>query len=476
VLFDAYRREAEAFVSEIGLEHYLHFAGLKPNLELEPVYEAHSVLFTPEAVDGLRAAANPTLLEFCVEGLAGRATTVEAAALADREAALELHVDGRSVPLRRAPIEQAVEPDPERREELERARLELTEEELNPLHRSAVERVHELAQELGWSSMTEMCSDISGIDLRELAGRAEHFLAATDDEYERVVKPLVVEEVGADRFRRSDLPAFFRAPSLDEHFPEGPLVDTLSATLSDLGVDAWQRVTLDAESRPTKSPRAFCAAVRVPEEVYLVISPHGGRDDYETILHEAGHSQHYAHVGEELTFEERHLGDNSVTEAYAFLMQRLAAEPGWLARHLGVEDPGPIVDHSRAAKLLLLRRYSAKLAYEVDLHDAPADWSALRGEYARRLSDAMHVDWPEATWLSDVDPFFYAARYLRAWALEAELAAELSTALGPDWFSDPEAGTRLLELWRKGQPRTAADLLGREPDFTALTNEVVSSG
>lgn len=475
MLFDAYRREAEAFVSEIGLEHYLHFAGLKPNLEIEPVYELHASLFTHEAVEGLQLTGNPALLEFCVEGLAGRATTAETAELAEREAAVELDVDGHVVPFRRAPIEQAVEPDPDRRARLEEARLEATERELNPLHRTVIERTHELARELGWPSMTAMCSDVSGIDLPELAGRAEGFLAATEDEYERVVKPLIRAEVGVDRLRRSDLPAFFRAPSLDEHFPEEPLVETLAATLSDLGVDAWERVTLDAESRPTKSPRAFCAVVRVPEEVYLVISPHGGRDDYETILHEAGHSQHYAHASDELEFERRHLGDNSVTEAYAFLIQRLAAEPGWLARHLEVEDPSAIVDHSRAAKLVLLRRYAAKLAYEVELHDAPTDWPALRASYAHRLSEALHLDWPDATWLSDVDPFFYAARYLRAWALEAELAEELATALGPEWFSKPQAGSRLLELWSEGQPRSAADLLGREPDFTALTTQLLST-
>jgi hypothetical protein len=475
MLFDAYRREAEAFVSELGLEHYLHFAGLKPNLEIEPVYESHAVLFTQEAVDGLRAAANPTLLEFCVEGLAGRATTAEAAELAEREAAIELDVDGTSVPFRRAPIEQASEPDPDRRERLEQARIEATEERLNPLHRTVIDRTHALAGELGWPSMTAMCSDISGIDLRALSARAESFLAATEEEFERVVRPMIAAEVGAERLRRSDLPAFFRAPSLDAHFPAEPLVESLATTLSDLGIDAWERVTLDAEGRPTKSPRAFCAAVRVPQEVYLVISPHGGRDDYETILHEAGHSQHFAHVREGLDFEERHLGDNSVTEAYAFLMQRLAGEPGWLARHLGVADPAPIVNHARAAKLLLLRRYSAKLAYEVELHDAPSNPSALRTEYARRLSEALQVEWPEGTWLSDVDPFFYAARYLRAWALEAELAEELSTALGPEWFTAREAGERLLELWSKGQPWSAADLLGREPDFTALTNELTSA-
>lgn len=475
MLFDAYRREAEAFTSEIGLEHYLHFAGLKPSLELDPVYEAHVSLFTPEAVEGLRLAQNPALLEFCVEGLIGRATSAEATALAEREAQLQLDTDAGPLPFRRVPIEQAAEPDSDRRAALEEARLDATEEDLNPLYQAVIDRSHELAGELGWPSMTAMCSDISGIDLPSLAREAERFLDATEDEYAGVVEPLILSELGVDGVRRSDLPAFFRAPSLDVHFPEGPLVETLAATLSDLGIDAWERVTLDAESRPTKSPRAFCAAVRVPEEVYLVISPHGGRDDYETILHEAGHSQHYAHARKELDFERRHLGDNSVTEAYAFLMQRLASDPAWLGRHLGVEDPSGIADHARAAKLVLLRRYAAKLVYEVELHSAPADREALRSTYSRRLSEALHLDWPQATWLSDVDPFFYAARYLRAWALEAELAGELSAALGPEWFTEREAGARLLELWGEGQPRAAGELLGREPDFAALTSELRSA-
>lgn len=469
---DAYRREAEAFVSEIGLEHYLHFAGLKPSLEIEAIYEARAGLFTREAVELLRAAGNPALFQFSVEGMVGRATTRETAEIAEREAELELELDGNPLPFRRAAIDQAREPDSDRREAIERARLEIVERELNPLHERVIERSHELAEELGWTSMTELCCDLAGIDLRALAERANEFLAATEKEYRHVVEPRIRSELGLDRLRRSDLPAFFRGASLDEHFPERPLVPSLTETLADLGIQAWNHVTLDAEARPTKSPRAFCAAVRVPEEVYLVISPHGGRDDYETILHEAGHAQHYAHVAPEAEFERRHLGDNSVTEAYAFLMQRLAAEPAWLARHLGVEDPRPITEHARAAKLFLLRRYAAKLGYEIELHDAPADVTALRSTYSDRLSRALGLEWPQESWLSDVDPFFYASRYLRAWALEAELAGGLAGTLGPEWFAAPETGARLVELWRQGQPATARDLLGRDPDFSVLTAEL----
>ena len=38
---DAYRDDADRFIAELDEEYYLHFAGLKDKLELEPIYERH---------------------------------------------------------------------------------------------------------------------------------------------------------------------------------------------------------------------------------------------------------------------------------------------------------------------------------------------------------------------------------------------------------------------------------------------------
>ena len=94
---------------------------------------------------------------------------------------------------------------------------------------------------------------------------------------------------------------------------------------------AQSNVTLDTEARPTKSPRAFCSTPRVPEEVYLVLPPIGGREDYAALFHEAGHAEHYGCTDAELAFEFRHLGDNGVTESFAFLLEGLTANGEWLA-------------------------------------------------------------------------------------------------------------------------------------------------
>jgi hypothetical protein len=323
-----------------------------------------------------------------------------------------------------------------------------------------------------------MTEELSGIDLGGLAEQTGAFLAATDASYRAAVEPQLRAQValGFDTLERADLPAFFRAPSLDTLFPADRLLPTFEATLAGLGIDSGApgEVIVDSEPRPKKSPRAFCAPVRVPQEVYLVITRIGGREDYETLLHEAGHAQHYSHVDPSLPFEHRYLGDNSVTEGFAFLFQHLTEDPAWLERRLGVEDPGAVVEHARAAKLVFLRRYCAKLHYELELQgDAPFD--GLDEVYARRLSAAVGVDWPRATWLSDVDPFFYAASYLRAWALETHLRRELRGHFGELWFENPRAGELLRTLWSTGQREPAHELLraltGAELDFGALTSE-----
>jgi hypothetical protein len=471
-----YRREAEEFLSALDREFYLHFSGQRSDYDIEPIYERHASLFSRAAVDSLRASGPRALLEFAVQGLIGRATKAEEAELARREAALEIEVDGQGMPYREAPVAQANEPDPDRRAAIEEARNRALSERLDPLLRELLERTHALSAELGWPSTAAMCEELSGIDLRALAAQTQVLLDGTEKTYVSAVEPSMRRQLGFgfERVRRSDLVAWFRAPAFDEWFPAERLVPSLSETLGGLGIDleAQPGVTLDTEPRPRKSPRAFCSPVRVPDEVYLVIARIGGRDDFAALFHEAGHTQHYAHTDRDLPVEARYLGDNSVTEGFAFLFEHLVWDADWLTRRLGLTDPSPIVEHARSIELMYLRRYCAKLAYELELHGEDPALDALPEIYARRLSDAVRVGWPRATWLADVDPFFYASRYLRAWALETHLRGLLRDRYGPDWFERQEAGDLLRSIWARGQAASAdellADLTGETLDFQAL--------
>jgi hypothetical protein len=484
----SYRERAERFVEEIDREYYLHLAGLKPELQIEPIYRRHAALFDREAVERLRELASRAegderrrlryLLQLAFEGLLGEATKAETAEIAGLEASLELQLNG-GVPYRSVPIEQANEPDAARRAALEVARDELLESRLNPLYLKAHRRTRELTRALGWATYAEAWGELRGIDLAALAARMADFLEATEDVYAAIVDPQLEEVVG-DRLgsvRRSDLPRFFRAPGLDAAFGAERLLGSFAETLSGLGIEleGQSNIHLDTEQRPSKSPRAFCSTPRVPEEVYLVVSPRGGREDFAALFHEGGHAQHYAWVAPTQAFEFRQLGDNSVTESFAFLLEHLTDDSEWLRARLGAADPRPLGEHARALKLVMLRRYAAKIGYELELHGGDAGLEEMGERYSRRLSEATRIPWPRQSWLADVDGGFYVACYLRAWALEAQWRSHLRQRFGERWFERAEAGRWLRGLWSEGQRldagELAAEALGEELSFEPLASE-----
>src|SRR5436190_13068488 len=340
----AYRTSAEAFVSELMNAYYRHYAGLDDEYAVEPVYERHAELFERGPVEELRKLVDAAdagteerrrltmLLDFAVEGFIGRATKELEAELARREASLTIALDGETIGFRQSSVVQANEPDVARRAAIEQARLDATETELNPLYRELIERQHEHAALLGYASYRDMCRETKGIDLAALQQQTDAFAEATRSAYPRLLEPELerVLGFGFDELRRSDLVRFFRAAGDDELFPAERLVASLLETLRGLGIGEQDNVVLDVAPRPKKSPRAFCAPVRVPAEVYLVIAPVGGRDDFSALFHEGGHTEHYAHVDPALPFEFRCLGDNSITEAFAFLLQHVVDDPVWL--------------------------------------------------------------------------------------------------------------------------------------------------
>jgi hypothetical protein len=475
---NAYRQSAEAFLTDLTREYYVHYAGLKEAYEIEPIYERHEDLFTAGAIESLREQRDDTdpgsdesrrlrmLLDFAVEGHLGEATKELETQLAEREAALTIDLRDRQMGFRESSVVQANEPDAEVRAAIEWTRNELTESELGALYRELLERQHHCTAALGWSSYSEMCAECKSIDLAALHFQTAAFNADSDAGFPAMLEPEVRRTLGIElaELRRSDLSRFFRAPEEDAQFAAQRLVPSFMKTMLGLGIDVASQdaVHLDLDSRPNKSPRAFCAPVGVPGEVHLVLTPVGGRDDFSVLMHEGGHTEHYAHVEPTLAFEYRYLGDNAITEAYAFLFEHLIEDPEWLRRRLGIEDAGSLLAHGRVQRLIYMRRYAAKLAYELELHAGPhgRSWEELSQRYSQLIGGALHIEWPRETFLADVDPGFYCAAYLRAWALETHLREYLRDRFGPAWFDEPEAGAVLRRLWAEGQRLGAEEMLG----------------
>ncbi|MFL5942119.1 MAG: hypothetical protein ACJ75L_02485 [Gaiellaceae bacterium] len=463
---DAISADADRFIAEMDEETYLHFSGQKETYELGPIYERHerltqldTALALGASVDGDRRRRE--LWKFACEGYLGNFVSEEAERVAELEATLTATVDGEEIPYRMLKPRLMNEEDRDRRARIEAARNELTEEHLNALELQAAQVVQRETQRLGAANQAELYRNF-GFQLDDLAEQCRRFLAETEGLWEKAGDRFFRSRVGLglDEIARFDVGRAWRGADWDSEFQPGRMLPALEGTLDDLGVDlrTQEGVELDLAERPNKDPRAFCSPIEVPGRVILVMKPQGGPDDWRALFHEAGHTEHFAHTDASLSPEERRLGDNAVTEGWAMLLEHVTIDPVWLERQLDFPRPYEFAAEGATQLLWIVRRYCAKLLYELEFHTAE-DLTALRPRYVELLSDATKVEPAAADYLNDIDDGFYASQYLRAWALEAQLRAYLRERFGNAWFSQREAGSLLRELWAEGQKPTADELL-----------------
>jgi hypothetical protein len=475
--------EADRFIAELDEEAYLHFAGLKDAYDLVPIYERHAELTKLETALSIGASVNGgrntrELWKFACEGYLGNFVREESERIAELEAKLSATVDGEDVPYRNIRPAIMNEDDRATRGQLEAARNELTEEQMNPLYLRSSQVVHRETERLGAPNYTEL---YRGFDypLDALAEQCRRFLNSTERLWEDAGDRFFRTRIGLGfgELERWDVARVWRGVTWDKAFPGDRMVPALEATLADLGVDlrSQQNVELDLEDRPNKTPRAFCVAIEIPERVILVTKPQGGPDDWRALFHEAGHTEHFAHTSASLTMEEKRLGDNAVTEGWAMLLEHLTIDPTWLERRLDFPRPYEFAAEGATQLLWLVRRYCAKLLYEVEFH-AARDVTAMRPRYVELLSDALKVTPSDTDYLADIDDGFYASQYLRAWAFEAQLRAFLREKFGNAWFTRKDAGSLVRELWSEGQKPTADEILedvtGSSIDLDAVADRI----
>lgn len=466
----AFERDAAAFLAQLHREHYLHGAGLKPELEIAPIYERARRLFDPETFHTLRDVPMEEprgekyrrfLLDFVAGSYLEYGARAESEAIARAEAAATIVWGEQELSFRTAPIVWANDPDPVRRHDLnQRWRAALA--ETNTLRAERHRKMQALVPDLEHGDYVQLWDTLRGLRLERLVAQMRALLDTTADLYrDRLREALAEHGLPLDDAWRADLSYVLRGTRFDAGFPRELLLPTLVRTLRDFGfeLEEQRNITLDLEFRPTKSPRAFCAPLDVPHDVRLVLQPSGGHQDYETLLHEAGHAEHYGNVDPALPFAYRWLGDAAVTEGYAFLLHYLPTDPLWLRRHL--EEFADLEGYRRFAlfqKLQLLRRYAAKLLYELELQRAD-DPEPFADRYAEMLSHYLMVRYFPEEYLADVDDDLYAAQYLRAWIFEAQLRTYLRKEYDEDWFRAPRAGRFIRDLWREGQKYTADELV-----------------
>ena len=296
----------EEFHQALGRESYLTGAGLKDAPEFERIFERYADLGRDEALETARASGSIELFEWVIDLRIGRRTSRIEDQQLRWEQGTVLRVDGREVPYLRAPIDLVNSPDRAFRIALDDARVAAGAAGLNGMRRERFELEREEILALKMGDYVATRSVFSGIDLDGLGRSCEQFLTDTEDLYRDTLRPVVRRRLGLDlgELVRADARWAFRAEQFDAAFPADRLVSTATRQAREMGIDPVQngRIRLDTEERASKQPRAFCAPVRVPDEVYLVLRPRGGHTDFHTFWHEHGHALHFASADPELPF------------------------------------------------------------------------------------------------------------------------------------------------------------------------------
>ena len=207
----------------------------------------------------------------------------------------------------------------------------------------------------------------------------------------------------------------------------------------------------------------------VPDRIYLVARAASGLEAHEGFWHELGHALHYAHTDGSLPVEERRLGDASVAEVHASLLEGLVREAGWLKRFLEVGQPRDTLWVAHLRLLGLARRSAATLLHELLLPEG-SNAEARAEAYRHLLGQATAAEVSPETALMDADPFCASAHSLRGWMGAAMLADSLRERFDEDWYRNDRTGPFLRKLWQQGLRPTLEALL-RQLSLGPLTPE-----
>jgi hypothetical protein len=472
-MLEEFRREYADFHTAYMREYYLFLSGQKNNLKLGPIYDRYSDLFSRDSVTKIKQALDDTPGHFETERTALQRLFNVAAEqflensvkeltqeISEYEAEAQISVNGREMTFQDVAVAISSERDHQTRRAIYGKRLAVIEAS-NDLRSERLTGLHNTARSLGHASYTALYEELRGLNYETIAREAATLLKRTESLYvERLSEALRRDlDLEIEEATRPDSTYFVNLTGFDSRFPAHRLFEVYSETMAGLGisVERQRNIAIDKEPRPCKTSRAFCMPVSIPGDIKLVIRPVGGQSDYQALLHESGHAQHYAWVSEALRPEFKYTGDYALTETYAFLFNHLITDTAWLASFLSFQDNREFIRSVMLARLLTVRRYAAKLIYECELH-AGEDFARSADAYASLQTEATRFKTCSTEFLYDLDDSFYSASYLRAWAFEVALREYLKSRFGQRWWTSERAGNFLKEIWETGDRYTADEM------------------
>ena len=474
-----YEERLQRYLYERSEEGRAVRVGEKETSEQAAIVARYADLFSRDQLDLLRECEQSAeddererlfrLVKTCEAGLVTAELAEEDDELENRILAARVDWEGEDMPLRTAQARLAVIESYAKREELGKLQADKN-AEFNDDRLELLGKWETLEGDLsGIAEPVERNEYEKGISLRELERALAAASTASDAAYGALREKWFERLLGDER---ADVPPSYhsaymrRLSPLESTYTRERSVEICMDTLKQLGFDMEndENIRLDLDDRPQKSPRACVIASDPPKVVHLITRAQGGLHDYQAFLHEAGHALHYAGCDPALSYTFRKLSrDHALTEIYSYILESISREPAWHAEYFDLTDEQAAENANATTFLeaLLFRRYVAKLQYELDFWSRYHETGPSNDGYSERLTAATGLRYRADGFVSDMDPGFYSADYLRAWIRSAQLREYLKREVGEDWWRQAETGERLRALFFEGTRPSSEEIAGR---------------
>lgn len=471
------RDRAERFQAALAEETFEARAGRKAWPELKPLYATQSVLrFEASMPVVQRELASATgderrCLQRLLAWLAEHHVRAANAELDDEFAqwiasATVAH-EGEEIPVRKLPgLIRETEDRPSRRS-YAAVRCEVLSEAL-PLQLDRLNRWRTATAELGFGDYRQTVQRLTGLSLSRVHVEALRFLELTEDLYHEYLGRHLADHFGLSAVdaEHHDAEWLNRQMWRDGICDEASLLETLGEDLRGIGLplEAEGKIDLAVEAFPSPGMRPACSAIRVPDEILILVTPTTSIPGLRTLLREIGRGLHWAYTSALLPFEFRALGDGSVLDAHATLLGGLSRSPRWVRHAFGLqgEELTRYVSFAAFLELYALRRMAARLTFDLELSESDRP-GALGPRWAELMSGATGFRHDPRAFLARLGQRFGVARRLRGRMLAAQLRDQLEARFDEDWYRNPETGAYLRDWFAQGLTHDAgalADLLG----------------
>jgi hypothetical protein len=439
----------------------------------EIVRDLQAALRTAEASQalGIRQLFRFTIGEYLLRQTHGAGATIQAR---QQSAIVEVPFLDEPVPFWQVSARLALERKRVLREALESTTTSLI-QAYQPLYRDFWTHMYSAVEALGYPNLIALWEELFGIQLDAFLQPLEAILRDTEDTYRERMQWHLKRALGIrlEDAKRHDILALFGVDETATWFPRVEMLPCLRQWLIDWGWQLDDYGNLQIEQYPALAAGAWCAALEIPGDIRLALTPAEGMRGYAQAFRETGKSLLLASLPADVPRELRCFPDPSVLEAQAELYGGLNRTPRWVQMYRRIQQPEEGLNLAQLERLYVVRRYIGKCLYERTFYED----SALDGKdeaYRDALRRASGFIYPEAYYLFDIDPGFSSFWNVRAWVLGAAIRQQLQRLYAEEWFREPDARLALHEFWRQSPFRTFEDLVAQVNGSPLYVDAVVA--